>query len=245
MDIIKLDAIESTNSYMKDLLGKNTLNNFSVVWAEEQTKGRGQLGATWISDHGKNLTFSVLIKFNTFNLTDQFYLSMAVSLGVRKVLSKYLPLPVHIKWPNDILAGKDKIAGILIENIIGGSTIKQSVIGIGLNVNQVYFPEGIGNPISIKIFLGINSEREELLKEIINAIKLYVKCLEIKDFAFLKTEYLTYLYKLNKPSMFIDSAGILFLGKIIGVSKEGKLLVDLENETTREFNLKEIKFTSR
>ncbi|MBP8792736.1 MAG: biotin--[acetyl-CoA-carboxylase] ligase [Lutibacter sp.] len=245
MHIIKLNAIESTNSYLKDLLTENTLKNFLVVWAEEQTKGRGQLGATWVSDEGKNLTFSVLIKFKSFSLSEQFYLSMAVSLGVRKVLANYLPVPVHIKWPNDILAEKDKIAGILIENMIGGNNIKQSIIGIGLNVNQTNFPLGIGNPISIKNIIGINIDRNELLEKIIDAITYYIEKLEDANFTFLKTEYLKHLFKLNKPSVFSDKHDKLFLGKIIGVSEEGRLIVELENEKTREFNLKEIKFASR
>lgn len=245
MDIIKLSAIESTNSYLKDLLVKNSPNNFLVIWAEEQLKGRGQVGAVWVSESGKNLTFSILIKLNSFYLSDQFYLSMAVSLGVRSVLADYLPVAVYIKWPNDILAEKDKIAGILIENIISGSFIKQSVVGIGLNVNQMTFPTGIGNPTSFKRIIGVHTDREELLGKIVEAIKYYIGFLEKKEFHFIKKEYLKYLYKLNKPSMFVDFEGNLFLGKIIGVSEMGKLMVELENETTREFNLKEIKFASR
>ena len=245
MNIIKLNAIESTNSYIKEIALKNTLNNFTIVWAEEQIKGRGQLGASWVSDNGKNLTFSILIQIIDFSLIHQFYLSMAVSIGLRNVLSKHTGSKIHIKWPNDILAEKDKVAGILIENIIGGVHIKQSVVGIGLNVNQEKFPEGIGNPTSLKIISGKEFDRNELLVEIVSTIQKYVELVENKEFKLLKMEYLSHLYKLNKPTMFEDVGGSVFLGKIINVSEEGRLIVELTDETTREFNLKEIKFASR
>ncbi len=245
MDIIKLDAIESTNSYIKKIGIDNPLNNYTVVWAEEQTKGRGQLGSSWSSESGKNLTISILIRFSNFMLSNQFYLSMAISLGIREVLCNYISAPIHIKWPNDILAGKGKIAGILIENIIAGNLIKQSIIGIGLNVNQDSFPNGIGNPISLKMISGINIDRNTLLNEIILSIQHFVSYVETKQFSRLRTDYLSHLYKINKPSMFIDLNELTFMGKITGVTEEGRLLVELENETTREFDLKEIKFASR
>lgn len=245
MDIIKLNAIESTNSHIKKIATEKLLENYTVVWAEDQTNGRGQLGTSWVSESGKNLTFSVLIKFSNVCLSNQFYLSMAVSLGIRAVLSNYISVPIHIKWPNDILADKSKIAGILIENIIAGSTIKQSVIGIGLNVNQDVFPAGIGNPTSIKIISGNNVDRNLLLLELIKSIKLYVDLVENKEFLKIRTAYLSCLFKLNKPSMFSDLSNGVFMGKIIDVTEEGKLIVELENETTREYDLKEIKFASR
>ena len=139
MNIIKLNAIDSTNSYLKNNAIKNNFESFTVVVAEKQTDGRGQLGTVWESDQGKNLTFSVLIKFLDFKITQQFYLSMAVSLGVLRVLKSQFIYNFHIKWPNDILAENNKVAGILIENSIVGSFIKNSVIGIGLNVNQTNF----------------------------------------------------------------------------------------------------------
>ena len=126
MNIIKLNAIDSTNSYIKKNAIKNNFESYTVVVAEKQLNGRGQMGTIWESELGKNLTFSILINFNKFNITQQFYLSMAISLGVIAVLKQLFNSSFFIKWPNDILAEKDKVAGILIENSINSNFINPS-----------------------------------------------------------------------------------------------------------------------
>lgn len=245
MNIIKLNAIDSTNSYMKKNAIKNNFESFTVVVAEKQTDGRGQLGTVWESDQGKNLTFSVLIKFLDFKITQQFYLSMAVSLGVLKVLKSQFNSNFHIKWPNDILADKDKVAGILIENSITGNFIKNAVIGIGLNVNQTNFSKEIAYVTSLKNISGNEINKDELLKDIIASIQYYVEFIYRKEFIKLKEMYMSSLYKFNSPAMFMDKENVVFMGKIINISVEGQLVIELENEKTRKFNLKEIKFASR
>ncbi len=245
MNIIKLNAIDSTNSYLKNLANKTVLENYTVVLAKHQTSGRGQFGTKWISSIGKNLTFSLLVNFNDFKIEHQFYLSMVVSLAVLKTVNMNVKIPFTIKWPNDILADKDKIAGILIENILSGNYIKQSVIGIGLNVSQKQFPESIGKATSLRNISGIDFDKDELLKNIVLAIQYYLVYIEKKEFKKLKELYLTSLYKYQKPMMFEDESGIIFLGKIVDIFEDGKLVVELENETTRKFSLKEIKFASR
>ena len=242
MNIIKINAIDSTNSYIKKLANKTILGSYTVVQAKEQTLGRGQLGTTWVSEAGMNLTFSILINFKDFKIEHQFYLSMAVSLGILKSVKNNVKMPLAVKWPNDILADKGKVAGILIENIIKGSKIKQSVIGIGLNVNQKEFPKNIGNVTSLRNITGINFDKDTLLKNIVTSIKYYVEYVEKKEFKKIKKLYLASLYKYDKPIMFEDNKKAVFLGKIIDVCQEGKLTIELENETTRKFSLKEIKF---
>ena len=245
MNIIKLNAIDSTNSYIKNLANKKALENYTVVLAEHQILGRGQVGTTWVSETGKNLTFSMLISLEDLRIENQFYLSMAVSLGILEALKSNVKIPLMVKWPNDILADKDKVAGILIENILTGYYIKQSVIGIGLNVNQTTFPNHIGPATSLKNLTGKNYDRDELLMKIINSIQYYVKYLEDYKFDELKKLYLNSLYRFKKPMMYEDKEGLVFLGKIIDVDENGRLVIELENETTRKFSLKEIKFASR
>jgi len=245
MNIIKLSAIDSTNLYLKKLASENTLENFTVVVAEYQTKGRGQMGTKWLSLKAKNLTFSILIRVEKFKIEQQFYLSMAISLGIFNVLSGKVQLPLFIKWPNDILAVKDKVAGVLIENNIGGCFIKHSIVGIGLNVNQEIFSNELENVTSLKIITGQTFNLDEVLLEIVNSIKRYVQFIEEKKLKELKKIYLKSLYKMNKPSMFKDKNNITFLGKIIDVDENGRLALKLENETIRKFNLKEIKFANR
>ncbi|NEW79323.1 MAG: biotin--[acetyl-CoA-carboxylase] ligase [Gelidibacter sp.] len=245
MNIIKLNAIESTNLYLKKLAVEKEVESYTVVTANYQFAGRGQMDATWHSEIGKNLTFSILIKFDAFEIEHQFYLSMAVSLGLLAAIRNHISSPLFIKWPNDILAEKDKLAGILIENIISGNTIKQTVIGIGLNVNQEQFPSTIGKVTSLKNITGNSFDTDSLLETILISIQNFVDYIERKEFQKLKDLYLKSLYKFEKPSMFEDKNGNVFLGKIIDVFEDGKLVVEMENETTRKFNLKEIKFAGR
>jgi BirA family biotin operon repressor/biotin-[acetyl-CoA-carboxylase] ligase len=244
MNIIKLDAIDSTNAYLKKLSEHKSIENFTVVTANHQTNGRGQLGTSWISEKGKNLTFSILIGFETFKISNQFYLSMAISLAVMYSVKKLVKVPVSIKWPNDILAEKDKIAGILIENSLNGHLVKKSIIGIGLNVNQKIFSKSIQNANSLSNLTGNEFNRDDLLQEILKSIEYFVHFIFNKEFKKLKKMYIASLYKYHKPTMFQDTNKNVFLGKIVDVSNEGKLIIALEDETTRKYNLKEIQFAS-
>ena len=245
MIIIKLNAIDSTNSYLKKQAENTALESYTVVVAEHQYSGRGQMGTSWVSESGKNLTFSTLINLKNFKIEDQFYLSMVVSLSVLQVLNKRINIQLTVKWPNDILAEKDKVAGILIENVLSGKFIKKSVIGIGLNVNQKEFPKDIGNVTSLKNISKMSFDKDELMRDIVTTIKKYINYIEDAKFEELKKLYIASLYKFNKPTMFEDVSGSVFLGKIVDVFEDGRLVIELENETTCKFNLKEIKFASR
>jgi len=244
MHIIKLNAIDSTNSYLKNMVEINNLENYTVVTAERQNAGRGQMGTVWESEYGKNLIFSMLVRVKGFKIEDQFYLSMAISLGVLNALKPNVNNLLYVKWPNDILAEKDKLCGILIENVLSGSNIKHSIIGVGLNVNQYQFSDNLENVTSLKQLAGINFDKDNLLLKIISSIQFYIGFVEKKNFESLKKIYLESLYKFQTPIMFEDDKGAIFLGKIIDVSEDGRLVVELENETTRKFNLKEVKFAS-
>jgi BirA family biotin operon repressor/biotin-[acetyl-CoA-carboxylase] ligase len=170
---------------------------------------------------------------------------MAVALGLIYALRHFVSVPLKIKWPNDILAEKDKIAGILIENILKSENINHSIVGIGLNVNQTEFPATIENVTSLKKLSGKTFNNDELLDKMVTSIKKYSCYVEDEKFDILKQMYLSNLYKFETPAMFEDKNGAIFLGKISTVDENGRLIVELENETTRKFSLKEIKFASR
>lgn len=242
MHIIKLDAIDSTNSYLRQLLKEEALANLTVVVAEEQLQGRGQRGTMWLSEPHKNLTFSVLIKPFALKASNQFYLSMCVSLALSVAVKKYVKSDIWIKWPNDILAGKDKIAGILIENMLYDSKIKNSIVGIGLNVNQRVFPQSLKQVTSLKLASDRTIDRTILLSLIIEELKKNLLLLDSQSYDELKSAYLKRLYKFEQPAMFERKNNTVFLGKIVGISKEGYLIIELDNGTTEQFALKEIKF---
>lgn len=242
MKIIKLSAIDSTNSFLKDLALTSAIENFTVVAADCQLKGRGQQGSSWVSEPFKNLNFSVLVRFESFHVSEKRHLNFAVSLAIFEVLSAENIPDVAIKWPNDILSGNKKICGILIENSLKGTEISSAVIGIGLNVNQTDFPVSLEKASSLQLLRGQNFDLDRLLKKIILKLKLKIALLEAKEYKALEAAYLQVLYKKNIPTMFKDSKDALFMGMVLGVSEEGKLQVALEDERVLEFGIKEISF---
>ncbi|SMC31806.1 biotin--[acetyl-CoA-carboxylase] ligase [Cellulophaga tyrosinoxydans] len=240
MQIIKLDAIDSTNLYLKNLMSSLQARDYTVVVANTQTKGRGQMGTIWDSESGKNLTFSVLKLFKTFEVKHQFLLNIATSLAVYTTLNDMQIPDLKIKWPNDILSGNNKICGILIENILSGTKIQASVIGIGLNINQIEF-NNLVNVSSLKLLTGIHYNLDEVLLNFMkNLEQLFETILTGKELE-LKQLYLKVLFKKDKVSTFKNDADQMFTGIIRNVNDNGKLLVEKEDEIFQEFDLKEIK----
>lgn len=240
--LIKLDAINSTNSYLKEMVADTNVENFTVVVTEKQTQGRGQMQSKWVSEAGKNLTFSVFVTFDDLPVHRQKYLNFSVSLSVFETL-KELKLPkLTIKWPNDILSDKYKICGILVENYLKGALITSSVIGIGLNVNQEIFPMEVGFATSVKNILKRELDLDYLLRSVVDNLKKNIRLLNEKQYSVLEMKYLNALYKKGVPSMFKTSQNILFMGKITGISHQGKLQIELDDGTIQEFGLKEVSF---
>lgn len=242
MKIIKLDAIDSTNSFLKNMAVKTVVDDFTVVVARKQTSGRGQMDAHWEAEAGKSLTFSVFCRFSDLNVTDYKYLNYCVSLSVYEAI-KCLKIPkLAIKWPNDIMAVNKKIVGILIENTLNLNKITSSVVGIGINVNQNNFSDELPNASSLKMILKKETDLDFLMNSFLEIFKEKIKVLRTKEYLLLEKEYLNVLYKKNVPSMFKNNQNILFMGKIIGISDNGNIRIELDNETVKDFGLKEISF---
>ncbi len=242
MKIIKLDAIDSTNSFLKDMAVNYSIEDFTIVVAKNQTSGKGQMNSKWEVESGKSLTFSVFCRWEELFVTNQKSLNFSVALSVFDALNNLGLTSLSIKWPNDILSGNKKIAGILIENALKTNKINSSIIGIGINVNQDVFPADLPNASSLKTILNKEVDLDYLLNKVIVNLKEKIEVLRRKDYSFLEKKYLEVLYKKNVPSMFKNKQNILFMGKIIGVSNNGKLQIELENETVKEFDLKEVSF---
>lgn len=218
----------------------SALENFTVVIANKQLKGRGQQNKNWESEPYKNLTISVFVNDFNLKINEQKYLNFAVSLSIFDVLKNNKIPNIFIKWPNDIMAVNKKVCGILIENTFKGNKIKNSIIGIGLNVNQEQFPKFIKNVSSLKNLTHKEFNIDVLLTEIVNSLKERIQFLSDRKFSDLENEYLDVLYKKNIATMFKDSNDVLFMGVIKGISSDGNLLIELEDETIKEFGLKEV-----
>jgi len=240
MKRIKLDAIGSTNSFLKEMAHNSSLKDYTVVTANSQTKGKGQMGAKWSSQSKKNLLCSVFVGFDDLNVSNQVLINYAVSIAIVKTLESYKLPKLAIKWPNDILSSSQKICGVLVENVIQKAKVKSTVIGIGLNVNQINFPSHLSKATSLKKILKHDVDLEELLKKLITELKLSISDVSNSKKRTLKSTYLDFLYKKNIPTMFRNSEDVLFMGIIIGVSSVGKLEIQLENDSICEFGIKEV-----
>lgn len=238
MYLIKLDAIDSTNNYIKGLASVALPKDYTVVVANVQTKGKGQMGAKWQAESGKNLTVSMFKRWHTLSISEQFYISMATSLAVYKALDTFKIPQLRIKWPNDILSADKKICGILIENVIKDK-LNSTIVGVGINVNQTKFGN-LHQASSLKNITGVHYYLDEILKSIIENTKFYSKLLQDGGQEEVKDTYEMNLFRKNKPSTFKNAEGVYFSGFIVGVTRYGELKVLLEDEILKTFDLKEV-----
>ena len=239
MHIIKLNATDSTNSYLRRLSMNERLEDYTVVVANHQSEGRGMMGTVWQSESSKNLTFSVFKNVDFLQFDLQFYISMCVSLSVADVLNEYHLKQVKIKWPNDILSEQQKLSGILIENIVKNNQLKSTIIGIGLNVNQSEF-DNLPNANSIKNVIGKPIDLDEILNSLLNSLKKRFSDLEKGRLEKIRQKYQMSLFRMDKPSTFKNLQDEIFTGYIKGVTETGQLRVLVEDNQIKIYDLKEI-----
>lgn len=239
MNIIKLDATASTNTYLKNLLTSCDLENFTTIVTENQFAGKGQRGSDWVSEAGSNLTFSVLLKSNPQSMQGVFDLNIMVALAVIQALKKIFNLPFFIKWPNDILSCNKKICGILIENILKSQGEVFSVVGIGINVNQKQFPK-MSKASSLGLLSGAVVDKEVVLQAILSELTAGYNVLESGNVDQLWEQYKTCLFRKDVVSAFESPQGKRFNGIIRDVTRYGKVVIETEEGAITEFALKEI-----
>lgn len=239
MHIIKVDATESTNSLAREWFNNNKNNSPICIVTNSQTSGRGQRGATWVSNPGENLTFSVIYPNPVVEINNQFLISAAVGLQIINALKKLKINNLKLKWPNDIMADGQKIAGVLIENILQNNLIKASIIGIGLNVNQTDFP-GLPKASSVKNLTGIIYNLEEVLSVILELLEEMILPQNAHFYQKVLKDYEENLFRIKKASTFKLKDGSFLTGIIVGVTPFGLLKVKVEDEEIKTFDLKEL-----
>lgn len=240
MNIIQIDSCRSTNVALKELLNNDNLLEGSILISHEQTAGKGQAGNHWESEPHKNLTFSMVFYPTFLSISDSFLLSKSVSLGIKDSLDKYTD-SLSIKWPNDIYYKDRKIVGILLENEWIGQTFSQSVVGIGINVNQENFFSDAPNPISLKNILGENLDLDLLLENTIDSILRYYELLKNGEIDKINSIYHQSLYRKDGFHPFKDQTGT-FEASIEAVGNDGILhLLTNENER-KQFAFKEVEW---
>jgi len=239
--IIHLPETNSTNACLIDLIKTNHPDEGTVVLAEYQTAGRGMDDNLWESEKGKNLTFSLLL-YPPFTADKQFILNKAISTGISDFLTNELSGNlVRVKWPNDIYIKDKKVCGMLIQNSITGVRFDYSVVGIGLNVNQMAFLSDAPNPVSMKMVTGIEYPLPEILDNLLASIaKRYQQvCTGFQEK--IENDYQSVLYRLGEWHNF-DLQGVCHKARITGTNEYGQLLLETEDGKLRVYDVKEVKF---
>jgi|TARA_R110000737_G_scaffold117240_3_gene149961 BirA family biotin operon repressor/biotin-[acetyl-CoA-carboxylase] ligase len=234
---LQLSSVDSTNNYAANMLKEGLVDHGTVILADEQTNGRGQRGSIWQSEAGLNLQMTLVLFPNDVQTSDQRFLNSLVSVSIIKLLERY-GLKPKIKWPNDILINDQKIAGILIENQIRNGMIYSSLIGIGLNVNQLNF--GSLPATSLRLETNVFNPISDVLDSLMRQMNFYYEKFKLNQFTELEALYYENLWGFEKLKNFNDKNGT-FSGTIKGISDEGLLKIET-TEGIRKYDIKEISF---
>ncbi|MBB3186838.1 biotin--[acetyl-CoA-carboxylase] ligase [Microbacter margulisiae] len=240
--IIRLRETLSTNSYLKELIltQRDTLSEGMVVYADFQAKGRGQAGNFWESEDGENILASIYFSPNHIEPSRQFMLSQLISLALVNLLEEEIS-DVSIKWPNDIYWKEKKLAGILIENELMGNRIVHSVVGIGLNVNQIHFQSDAPNPVSLSMITGKQYDREPLLHRLIERLYTYYMRVLRDEIPNLDEEYQSHLFWKDGFHRF-EQHDEIFSARIVNVQPNGQLVLQRQDGKLLKCAFKEVRF---
>lgn len=236
--ILEFEELGSTNDYALELAKKSekTLENGLVVFTKNQTNGRGQRENNWLSEKDCNLTFSICLNQLSITVSESFYLSMAVAVALKNFLNE-LKIDAQIKWPNDILVNNKKIAGILIENSLKGNIVSQSIVGIGININQQHFEHltatSVYNETQNKLDL------KSALKQLLNCIEKELIKVSLKKYDLIKRDYLQYLIGFKKTQTY-QANNEIFEAKINDIKSDGAIELELNDKSKKKFYFKEV-----
>lgn len=236
--IVRLDLVDSTNNYTANWLNRSIVAEGTVILARSQSHGKGQRGNSWASEPGQNLTFSIVLYPTFLQPLRAHLLTHVAALALYDVVKVYCN-DTAIKWPNDVYGGNLKIAGILVENTIMENKIRHAIAGIGLNINQTEFPEGI-QATSLKKITGELHDIEVVLQQLLRAFEKYYFMLATGKTDELHDLYLSRLYLRNITTNFTVN-GVTVTGKITQVNSNGKLVIQTA-EGELEAGFKEISF---
>lgn len=239
--LIEIDEVDSTNLYAQDLLKNQKVPDGTVIKADFQSKGRGQMGTQWISEANANLTFSIILYPSFLSIEKQFYLSKITTLGILDAINTLAIQEVKIKWPNDIYLKNKKVCGILIENAIKVNRIESTILGIGLNINQTNFNDYANSATSLFLQAGLKQDKNLIFSRILKYIEMWYFALKDEKWQEIDALYLKRLmnyqiwadYEINQK---------VISAKIINIKDSGSIILEFEDSSSQEFSMKEIKF---
>lgn len=238
--VIRLQDVESTNNYAANLISTSNPPDGTVILAHNQFGGKGQRGSNWSAEKGLNLTISIILYPRNLLAVNQFDLSKMIAVSVAEAIDEITGMQSEIKWPNDILLNGKKVAGVLIENSLAGNSITQSIVGIGINVNQLNF-DGLPRASSMAKELKTELELETVLDKLLSLSNYYYMVAQRGLQERIDLLYTAKLFRYKKLGLFkID--GELVTATVIGVKKNGHLEIEISTGQIKNFENKEIEF---
>ena len=234
--IIKVNATRSTNDRVKMLIKSKKIESGDIVVAKYQYAGRGQNTNKWYSSYGKNLLCSMLYRPLDVNVNQIFCINQVVSLAVLKTIRKFNKDKCFIKWPNDIMSVNKKISGILVENSLSLNQVNYSIIGVGINVNQVLFKK-LPNATSLKKISNSDIIIQEVLNKLIENYRFYFS--RINELRYINEEYNKNIFGKDGCKLVVD--GRRQHGKIITISNNGIVKLKLDSKGIQEFDPRKIR----
>ena len=233
-----LPTCHSTNDEAAHLLEKHPVIEGTIVITGNQTAGKGQRGNAWLTEPGKNLTFTLILKPNFLSIVQQFNLNIIISLGIVDYLNS-IKSGFEVKWPNDIYYKEQKICGILIQNVLKNNRIEYAIIGIGLNINQQQFSEQ--RAVSLSQITGEIYDLEAALSTLCEHLERRYLQLKRGEVDNLRQEYLNNMYRFGEDHLYKDKE--VFQGRITGVTEHGLLEIETY-KGLKQFSFKEVEFLS-
>lgn len=238
---IHIEQIDSTNNELRRLISHEPIDTFTMLTAEYQTSGRGQVGNTWESEKGKNLLMSILMRPKQLDVRQQYMLSMSLSVAVVRALRPIVN-NVEIKWPNDIYVDNKKLGGILIENMLKGIFIDYSIMGLGLNINQTKFISDAPNPVSIKNITNTDYSPQIIAENIQSEIVLAVNKVDNQQFEQIRNEYMSVLYRNDMQYYSYKDDSGQFMARIADIEPDGHIIMIDQDNVHRRYTFKEVEF---
>lgn len=245
------DELPSTNEFMANLPQNTDLSRYNqegvVVTTFNQTAGRGQMGNRWLAEPNQNLAYSIRLHPTFLQANEQFHLNKIVALAVHDLIDSEisnfkLETSNAIKWANDIYIGDKKVCGILIQNTLSGSRLQASIIGIGININQLHFPKDI-NATSLRLETGQLFDLMPFVEKLTQCLEhRYLQLKSAVNFHKINEEYLSKMYRFGVEAIYRRMKDdTVFMGKIVGVSATGQLEI-MSNRGIEVFDIKQVKF---
>jgi len=226
-----LPTVDSTNNFARSKVASGPIHEGMVIQAMHQTEGRGQQSKQWNSAAGQNALFTLILKPEFLDLRKISFLNFAVAVACRDAIARILPdSEVLIKWPNDIYIEDSKICGILIENALAEKA-RYSLIGIGLNVNQIHFPEELHHAISLKMISGLDFNIEQVIHTFLEELERYYN--ELKRHPGLqriRETYISHMYQLHEVLPFHHESDT-YLAQLVGVDPLGRIVFASEGHS--------------